>query len=204
MRTSTSREPRRAAAATIGSIAVVATAAAVAGLGTFGTFTDSTTPVGTTVGSGVVEIALSAAANRATVPFVTGGWVPGDEYQVVVDLVNTGTSPLSSMELELRATTSSLLDSDAVDGLQLVLESCDDSWDVAGAGYSCAGDVTTFYAGPVVMDQPLIGAASLAPGGLDHLRARVLLPDEAGNGFQNASSTLEFVFTGVQRGGTDR
>jgi hypothetical protein len=190
---------------TIGSIGAVATAAAVAGLGTFGTFTDSTTPVDTAIDSGIVSINLSPAENEASAPFVSGGWVPGDTIEEVLDLVNDGNSALSSVVLRLRATESSPLDSDVENGLQLVLDSCDESWVVAGAGYSCPdGEVHTFYTGPVVMEEPLVGARSLTPGGVDHLRARVALPDTADNDFKNASSELEFVFTGVQRDGADR
>ena len=47
-------------------------------------------------------------------------------------------------------------------------------------------------------------AATLASGGVDHLRATVTLPDSAGNDFQDVSSELELVFSGVQRDGADR
>ncbi|MGY1823929.1 hypothetical protein [Geodermatophilus sp. SYSU D00079] len=205
MRTTSSPAPaRRTGARITGSIAVVAAAAAVAGLGTFGTFTDSTTPVQTQVDTGVLSIALSAAVEEATVPFVAGGWVPGDRHQTVMDLVNDGTVALSSVSLAIGATESSLLDDDAHHGLQLLLESCSSSWDAVGDSYTCAGEVATFYAGPVVVDEELDGAASLAPGGVDHLRATVTLPDSAGNDFQDASSAFEFVFSGVQRDGADR
>ncbi|MFW3172305.1 hypothetical protein [Geodermatophilus sp. CPCC 206100] len=204
MRTTSSAPPAHRTRRVIGSIGVLAAAAAVAGLGTYGTFTDSTTPVDTEVDTGVVSIALSPAANQATVPFVSGGWVPGDDAQVVIDLVNDGDAPLSAVTLALRAPSSSVLDSDSTHGLQMVVESCSLPWEVSGAGYRCAADVESFYTGPVVMDRALSGARALAPGGVDHLRAAVTLPATAGNGFQDASSVLEFVFTGVQRDGTDR
>ncbi|MGY1634926.1 hypothetical protein ACI784_24755 [Geodermatophilus sp. SYSU D01186] len=205
MRTTSHPAPtRRNGARITGSIGVVAAAAAVAGLGTFGAFTDSTTPVLTQVDTGVLSIALSEAAEEATVPFVSGGWVPGDRSQSVMDLVNDGTVAMSSVSLAVRATASSVLDGDVRDGLQLLLESCSSPWDAVGDSYTCAGEVDTFYAGPIVMDEELDGAASLASGGVDHLRATVTLPDSAGNGFQDASSAFELVFSGVQRDGVDR
>jgi hypothetical protein len=205
VRTTSSPAPaRRTGARITGSIGVLAAAAAVAGLGTFGTFTDSTTPVLTQVDTGVLSIALSEAVEEATVPFVSGGWVPGDRHQTVLDLVNDGTVAMSSVSLAIRATESSVLDSDARDGLQLLLESCSSPWDAVGDTYTCAGAVDTFYAGPVVMDEELDGAATLAPGAVDHLRATVTLPESAGNGFQDVSSGFEFVFSGVQRDGADR
>ena len=204
MRTTSTARPARRTRRTIGSIGVLAAAAAAAGLGTYGTFTDTTTPVETQVGTGVVSIALSAATQQATVPFVAGGWVPRDSSQLVMDLSNDGTAALSSVTLGVRATSSSVLDSDTAQGLQLVLESCSLPWEVLGAGYRCTGDVDGFYAGPVVMTGALAGGRSLEAGGVDHLRATVTLPSTAGNGLQNASSALEYVFTGVQRDGADR
>jgi hypothetical protein len=204
VRTTSTAPPARRARRTIGSIGVLAAAAAVAGLATYGTFTDSTTPVETQVDTGVVSIALDEATHRATVPVVAGGWVPGDSAQVVLDLSNDGTVPLSSVTLTVRATSSSVLDSDGAHGLQVVLESCSLPWEVLGAGYRCTGDVDSFYTGPVVMNRALAGARSLEAGGVDHLRATATLPSTAGNGFQNASSSLEFVFAGVQRDGADR
>ncbi|MFW3171760.1 TasA family protein [Geodermatophilus sp. CPCC 206100] len=194
---------RRTAARVAGSIGVVGVAAAVAGLGTFGTFTDSTTPVDTTVKTGVLSIALSPAA-AATVPALAGGWLPGDSYTRPIDLVNDGSTPYSSVSLRSVATVSSVLDTDAENGLQLEVRSCSKAWDVVGAGYACSGDVTDFYAGRVVMDEVLQGAATLTPGGVDHLLVTAFLPGTAGDGFQRASSDLSFVFTATQRDGAAR
>ncbi|MGY1624195.1 hypothetical protein ACI789_18510 [Geodermatophilus sp. SYSU D00965] len=194
---------RNTAKKIVGTISVVGATAAVAGLGTFGTFTDSTTPVDTSVATGVVSIALSPA-REATVPVVSGGWVPSDTYARPMDLVNDGTTAYGSVSLRSVATASSALDTDRASGLQLTVRSCSQAWDVAGSGYSCAGDVTDFYSGPIVLDQALDGAASLAPGGVDHLLVTAHLPAGADDRFQGASSELSFVFTAVQRGGTAR
>ena len=48
----------------VGAIAAVGAAVAVAGLGTFGGFTDTTSPVGTKVDTGVVSIDVSRRAVR--------------------------------------------------------------------------------------------------------------------------------------------
>jgi hypothetical protein len=198
---------RRKASATrkvIGSVAVAAAAAAVAGLATFGTFTDSTSPVVTEADTGVTSIALGPAAAQAVVPVVAGAWLPGDSMTMPLDLINDGTTPLSSITVSSVATHSSVLDTDPTQGLQVTLQSCSQSWDVVGAGYSCAGTTKSFYSGPIMVNQALNGAASLVPAGVDHLLAAITLPSSAGNSMENASSDLSFMFTAVQRAGGAR
>lgn len=195
---------RRPVTKVIGSLGVLAAAAAVAGLGTFGAFTDSTAALDSSVGTGTVSIDLAAPAQVVSVPDVAGGWLPGDHSYLAVDVVNTGTSALASVTLDVTASTSSLLDTDTTDGLQLTIEGCDQAWDAVGDAYSCAGTVTRHYAGPVVLSQQLPAAASLAAGGVDHLLASVTLPETAGNEFMGARTQLGIVFTGTQRTGTAR
>lgn len=201
--TRTADARRVTAARLLGTAGVLGATVAIAGLGTFGAFTDSTTPVETAVDTGVVSIAVSAAG-QATVPYAPGGLVPGDSHRMLLDLHNDGTVPLSSVTLTGTARSSSALDADPVHGLQVRLESCSDSWDAVGGGYACAGEVTEFYAGPILLDQALDGAASLEAGGVDHLLATVSFPESAGNALQGQSSRLEFTFTGTQRTGTAR
>ncbi len=188
----------------VATLAVVGTAAAVAGLSSYGSFTDTTTPVDTQVDTGNLSIALAPGAYQADVPYISGGLLPGDSHTMVVDLVNAGNVPMSSVSLRSVALQSSPLNTDTVNGLQLKLESCSESWTVAGAGYTCAGDVVSFYSGPIVLDRELTGAASLAAGGVDHLRATVSLPASADNAMQNKRSAFSFVFTGEQRPGEAR
>jgi hypothetical protein len=189
----------------IGSLAVVGTAAAVAGMGTFGSFTDSTTAVDATTDTGVLDIALGVAANYATVPAITGGLIPGDYRATPFDLRNAGTVDWSAVNFKAAATRSSALDTDTVNGLQLTVESCSVAWVVAGPGtYSCPGEVTDFYAGPIVMDEPLQGAASLTAGGVDHLLATIAFPADATDALQGQRSDLAFTFTAMQRDGAAR
>ena len=102
----------------VGSLGVVSAAAAVAGLGVFGTFTDSTHPLTAGVSDGVVSIDLTAAGGGATLPLAFGGIMPGASVTQAVDLVNDGTSALSSVDLATVATASSILDTDVADGLR--------------------------------------------------------------------------------------
>ncbi len=204
-------------------VLAVGSSAAVAGLGTFGAFSDTTT-ASTPVDTGIVNLDLGAvgAANRLTVAAVD--IVPGDTIQRAFTLTNgdgTGpvgkgsTSPLGSVTLTTTASTTSVLDTDTTDGLQLKIEKCTAPWletpVVGGTGYTytCAdvgGPV------PVVASRPVIGSIvpvtslsvlTAAPA-TDNLRATLTFPATAGNPFQDKASTIVFTFTGNQRTATGR
>lgn len=190
-------------------VTALGTTAAVAGLGTFGTFTD-TTSASTPVDSGIVDLNLGAvgAANRLTVAAVN--IVPGDTMQRAFTLSGgTSTSPLGSVSLTSTATTSSVLDTDATNGLQVKIEKCSlpTGWIESGVApaytYACTlGTITT-----VMAERPVIGSAvpvtgldSLATAGAtDQLRMTLSFPSAAGNGFQDAASTVQFTFDATQR-----
>lgn len=194
---------RGVAAKVVGTVAVLAAAGAVAGLGTLGGFTTSDT-VDTEVATGVLSIRLDAAAGTTSVPFSGGAMMPGDVEQVAFDLRNDGDVPLASVGLGSVARVSSLLDTDRVDGLQMDVESCSQPWAKVGAAWTCGGTVTGFYSGPIVMDGTLEGAASLRPGGVDHLLTTVSFPSSAGDELKRQSSTFTFTFSAVQRDGAAR
>jgi hypothetical protein len=190
----------------VGSLGVLGAAAAVAGLGTFGSFTDSTTPIATEVGSGTVSINLAQPA--AAVPASITGFLPGDSMTRAVTLTNDGTAPLSSISLDVTSSTSTVLTTDARNGLQLSLKSCSVAWTQGGTPqaptYTCSGTQRTIASGPVVGNFPVTNAASLNPGGTDRLVFTVSLPDTADNAFQGRTSQLNLTFSGIQRTGTAR
>jgi spore coat-associated protein N len=191
------------------SAAVLGAAAAVAGLGTFGTFT-STTSASATASSGTVVIGLGNAGtadNRLTV--ASGLMVPGDTMQRQVKLNNTGNQALSQITLTTTATTTSLLDTDATNGLQLTVQSCPTAWTEAGTSpgytYTCTGATTVIASRPVVgSNVVLTGTSALTNGNSDNLLVKLSFPTSADNTFQNKSSVISFSFTGTQRAATDR
>jgi hypothetical protein len=191
----------RTARRVAGSVAVLGVAAAVAGLGTYSTFTDSTSPVVTGVGTGVLSLSLQSGGSEATVPFAGGALMAGDSVTQVLDLVNDGSTAFGSVTMKMSATASSILDTDQVNGLQLKVQKCSVAW----SGSSCSGTASTLYSGPMVVTQALGGAASLTPGGVDHLLLTASLPASAnGSAYQGKQSTLSLVFDGVQRVGANR
>jgi hypothetical protein len=149
------------------------------------------------VGTGVVWVDLSAADGGASVPLAFGSVVPGAASTQAVNLVNDGTSALSSVTLATAATTSSLLDTDVIHRLQMSVESCSVAW---SASWTCAGDVRTLLAsGPVVRSGALTAPLSLTAGATDHLAVTVVLPSTAGDAFKQQSSDLSLVVTATQR-----
>ena len=190
-------------------VVAIGAAAAVAGLGTFGTFT-STTSASTDVDSGRVVIALGAvgAANRLTV--AATDIVTGDTMQRAFTLSNTlSTDDLSAITLTTTAPTSSLLDTDATQGLQMVIQKCAIPWVELGVApaytYTCVPGATTVLASTSVIGSNLAlsNLGSTTQGGSDNLRLTLTLPSTAGNTLQNLASTIQFAFTGTQRAATN-
>ena len=202
---STTTTRRRTGLKIVGALSVVGAAVAVAGLGTFGQFTDSTSPVDTKVDTGVVSVDVSSPAGAA-VPFSGGMMLAGDSRSALVDLVNDGTTALTAVTLTSTATSSSVLDQDKVNGLQLTVESCSVAWTTGAAAPTCSGTVRSYLTQPIIVtNAPLASTAALAAGATDHLKLTAALPASAtADAFQAASSNLNFVFTGSQRSGGPR
>jgi predicted ribosomally synthesized peptide with SipW-like signal peptide len=192
----------------VASIAVLGAAASIAGLGTFATFT-STTSASHTVSSGTVTIALGAtgaSTNRLNVN--ASAIAPGDTIQRSVDLINQGTLDLASVTLTTTASPSSLLDTDATNGLQMAIDRCSVAWTESGPPYTytCGGSTSTVLASRAVIGSglSLSNLSATTAGNTDHLRVTLTFPSGAGNTFQNQSSTISYAFTGTQRAGTDK
>jgi predicted ribosomally synthesized peptide with SipW-like signal peptide len=200
--------PRSGLGKILASVAVIGAAASIAGLGTFATFTSSTS-ASHTVASGTVTIALGAtgaSTNRLNVN--ASAIAPGDTIQRSVDLINQGTLDLASTTLTTSASSSSLLDSDTSNGLQMVLDKCSVAWTESGPPYTytCSGSTSS-----VLASRPVIGSTlalsnlgSLTAGATDHLRLTLTFPSGAGNSLQNQSSTISYSFTGTQRTATNK
>ena len=194
----------------IGAFVVLAiVAAAAASAGAFGTFT-STVSDSHSVTAGTVVIALGThgAANRLNVDATDVA--PGDTIERVVDLSNTGTLDLASVDLTTTATVSSLLDTDATNGLQMQIDNCDQAWTEAGTSpaytYTCGGTTSSVLASQAVIGANLTlnNLTALTSGDTDHLLLTLTLPASADNTFQNESSTIDYSFTGTQRTATNR
>jgi predicted ribosomally synthesized peptide with SipW-like signal peptide len=190
----------------LATVAVLGAAASIAGLGTYATWT-STTSENHTISSGTVTIALGAtgaATNRLNVG--ASALAPGDTVQRSVDLTNSGSIDLAGVTLTTTASPSSLLDTDATNGLQMVVDKCSVAWTEAGPPYTytCGGTTTTVLASRPVVGSNLSLSNAMSSGATDHLRVTLTLPNTADNSFQNKSSTITYAFTGTQRTATSK
>lgn len=192
------------------SVALLAVAAALTSLGVYASFTSSATAT-QTVSSGTVVVELGAAGsadNRLTVG--ASNIAPGDTIQRAVKLSNTGTIDFSNVKLttSVAPAASSVLDTDAANGLQMSIDKCSVAWTEAGPPYTynCSGTTTS-----VLASSPVVGAgrtlnnlSSLTTGTSDFLRVTLTLPTTADNGFQNKSTTVDYSFDAMQRNGTSK
>jgi spore coat-associated protein N len=196
----------------LASAALVAAAASVAGLGTYGAFT-STTAATASVGSGTVRIALGTAGtadNRLAV--ASTGLVAGDTVQRAATLTNSGDQNLAAVTLTTAATTSSILNTDATNGLKVAIDKCPVAWteagtDATGYTYTCPGGgiTTVLNTRPVIgTDLPLASLTSVTAASTDYLRVTVTLPATADTTFQGLNSVVGFTFTGTQRSATSK
>jgi spore coat-associated protein N len=183
----------------VASIAVLGAAGAIAGLGTFATFTSSTS-ASHTIASGTLSL---------TAPFSRLGTgaspiAAGDTMQRAIDLNYAGSIAFSAVTLTTSASPSSLLDTDATNGLQLAIDKCSVAWTESGPPYTytCGGSTSSVLGSRALVGTDLaLTNLTLTAGSTDHLRATITFPSTAGNTFQNQSSTLSYAYTGTQRAG---
>lgn len=179
-------------------------AVGLTGIGVYATFTTTAT-ASHTASSATLTLSLGAtgaSTNRLTVN--ASNLVPGDSYYRSFDLINSGTKALSSITLTTTASPSSLLDTDATNGLQMVIQRCSTSWTESGTSpnftYTCGGSTSTVLASRAIIGSSIalsnLGATAIST--TDKLLLTVTFPSAAGNTFQGLSSTISFTFTGNQ------
>lgn len=155
--------------------------------------------------SGTLTITLdpSGAGNRFSI--AATNLVPGDTIDRAVNVTYDGSVGITAMTLTTTATTSTALDTDAVDGLQLTVTRCSVPWtETLASGiptsYTCSGSTSTAIAARAVITtaQPLSSAVTTAAQ-TNYFLVHLTLPHTAGNSFENAHSVIQFAFKGVQR-----
>ena len=190
------------------SLGLVGLVVSTLGAAAYATFTSSTN-VNQDVGSGTVAfapIATSATGQRLSVSATN--IAPGDTIQRAVTLTNTGSIDMAanSVALTSYAATSSLLDTGA-NGLTITIDKCSVAWTESAAPYTytCTGTTTSVLAArPVVANAAALSNITTTAGVANHLRVTLTLPTAADNAYQGLSSTINYLFVGQQRAGTNR
>ncbi|HET9728280.1 MAG TPA: hypothetical protein VFR41_02615 [Acidimicrobiia bacterium] len=135
---------------------------------------------------------------------------PGDTVVRAVDIVVSATEPFATDPvLSTVATTSSALDTDTGNGLQLSIDRCDQAWDetlTSGVptDYTCGGTE-----GPVLHERPVIGSNlginfDKTDGATNHWVVRLHFPDGAPDSMAGDSSTIQFNISAASRAETVR
>src|SRR5687767_11859468 len=190
------------------SIGAVGAAAGIAGLGTFASFSDSDN-ASHTLATGTVNVNLGASGADNRMSVGASGMVPGDSLQRRLKMTNAGSEDFASITLTTTASPSTLLDTDATNGLQMKIEKCSLAWVESTAQpytYTCAGTTTTVLARRAIIGTPiaLSSLSSLTAGATDDMVVTIDLPTTAGNTFQNLSSTITYTFNASQRAATNK
>jgi len=183
--------------------ALLAVAASLVGIGASATFTD-TQSVSQSDSSGTVTLAgvsTNAVNNRLSVG--ASNIAAGDTIQRTVDIKNIGNIALAGVTLTTSATTSSLLDTDTTNGLQMVIDKCTVAWTETGGPpytYTCGGTTSTVLAStPVIGSNLALLNLTLTAGTDNYARVTLTLPGAAPNTLQNKSSVIQYAFTATQR-----
>ena len=185
--------------------------AVCAALATYALFSSSTTAT-SSVGSGTVTIALGASGTANRLNVAASNIAPGDTMQRAFNLANSGSVALSGAPaLTTSASPSSLLDTDATYGLQMVIDKCSVPWTESGSSpaftYTCGGTTSSVLASRAVIGSSisLSNVSDLVTAGTtDYLRLTLTFPSAAGNTFQGLSSTITYSFSATQRSGTNQ
>ncbi len=191
------------------------------GFGTFASFTATTDNPGNVFAAGTLTMSTSSAGASFT---TLSNMIPGDSKADLLTIQSTGSEDMT-YTLTTTASASSLLDTNAANGLQLYMQRCSVAWTGSGQSATCGGtaaDVIGTSAAPV----PVIGATramgnlcdsgadaqratrgnscsngSISVKDSDYLKIRVSLPSAAPNTFQGLSSTIAFTWDGTQVAG---
>lgn len=143
------------------------------------------------VGAGVRTASASISVDRGapTVESVgtldASGLLPGADVQ---RLLTVGVAGGLGNMLIVTAQTSSRLDADRRNGLQLAADSCSLPWTHAGGGYQCPGVLTS-----VIASRPVLGRAALhglTAGTAHQLRLTLSLPSAGGTDMLGQRSAL--------------
>lgn len=194
-------------------VLLLAAAAALIG-GAFATFTDSVTAGPQAITSGSIKLAVGPTNDLAT---GATNIAAGDTIAREADLNSTGAT-IADKEITLKFSapiTSSLLDTDPTNGLQISIQACSEAWKRTKVGspppafeYTCTpgattvkinGAATTSVSALETTAQPLTPLNSLATGGQDYLVFTLTLPATAPGNLGEVAGACSGVSGGTEK-----
>jgi spore coat-associated protein N len=151
-------------------------------------FTATTTNPGNSFASATLAVSNDKSAAASLVSLTN--MIPGDTANRTVVIQNTGTGTVGfTYTGAISATASTLLWSDATNGLQVTV--------------TRSGVVTPLYTG-TLKNMVLAASPTIAVGGTDTLSFTFSLPTTADNTFQTLTQDFTITYTATQLAGTTR
>jgi hypothetical protein len=179
-------------------ILVVATVSALS-TGAFGVFTN-TSVAAADINSGTVKLSWNQDGTTQLTTTV-GPLKPGDSVQSISDLVNSGNTELSTIQIAIVGTDTGPVS----DGLQIAIDSCSVPWTSTLNTFTCNGAGQTMRIvsteRPVTGIVNLLNSSAVTATGTDYLRFTYRLGDYAPASMANSSGVVTVVATGIQREG---
>ena len=158
-----------------------------------------------TASHSVASAQLTLSSTGSTFTADVTGLLPGAAALRKIELDPGGSGDIGGVTLTTVATSSSALDTDAVNGLQLEIARCSTAWAGSDDSYTCGGSESVVLAlGPVIRSGVALASLDLAAGAHNYLVAGIALPNTAGGTVANLSSTIQFTFATHQRAGTSK
>ncbi len=149
------------------------------------------------IGTGTMSITL--ADGPTAFASNVSDMVPGDYAERFVDMSTGGSLTMQNIKLASSATSSSTLDTDATNGLQLQVDNCTVAWTLhANATATCGGSSSAVLSQRAVIFSATTLSNVHLDGTTDHLRFQWYLPSADDDSFQGKTSTIQYTFTGTQ------
>ena len=179
------------------------------GLGTWATFTGSTSVTQGSIGSGTLSLTVPAAGATNRLTLGASDIAPGDTMQRAVNLTVGGTVDMTGMTLTTTAPTTSLLDTNAGNGLQVAIDRCSQAWTESGSSpaftYTCGGTTSSVLASRAVIGSNIaLSNLLVSAGSTNFLRVTLTFPTSADDTYQGLTSAISYQFAGTQRAGTNK
>jgi spore coat-associated protein N len=179
------------------------------GLGTWATFTGSTSVTQGSIGSGTLSLTVPAAGATNRLTLGASDIAPGDTMQRAVSLTVGGTVDMTGMTLTTTAPTTSLLDINAGNGLQVAIDRCSQAWTESGSSpaftYTCGGTTSSVLASRAVIGSNIaLSNLLVSAGSTNFLRVTLTFPTSADDTYQGLTSAISYQSAGTQRAGANK
>ena len=208
------RKAQRVAARATGAVVLAAVTAATARFASAGFVGGASTSQSSPTTAADMTISLSSPDASQVYNTAASDFSPGVTRERLVNVTLGGTIDAKSLQFVVSNTcsgcSSSPLDTDATNGLQLKVERCSAAWSAPSGSspdstYTCSGTTSTVLAstgvGSIVGVWQTVSNVLLTSGSVNYLKLSWTLPTAAASSMQGQTSILMVKFKSNQRDG---